>query len=223
MPRLAIALMILFWIATAASILWSGAALLVHSVINGTYHPLAVKGDLLIPVAAAVPVLTAIAITCLWARRQRLGPTPYAAALAALAVGAVLPFTGLRIDSGYRETFYLGDTRYEVPWQYDPATGTRAPGGTHFSIRATLPDLIPRYDTDASWITLTVATDYNFGKGGDAPEETSRLDRFHFECEWKRGDRVYRAFGDHDLRPDRIEPLFDPIADLLDSLMDREP
>jgi hypothetical protein len=209
---------ILFWSAVAVSVAWCGSAF-VGLGIGEFYHPMAARGDLFHPLrqgAVAAPILAAIAMFSLWLWLRPLAPRIYLIGLSVLAVTAFLPLLP-NIDSGYRQVYWIDENRYEIPWQYGPYNGSPDRGGKYFLVKVSVPDLVPRYETQGETIIIGKAVDYNYGKGGAAPEEMCTMKYSRLECQWQRGNFVFMASGDADLFPSEVSSLMVSASDLLDS------
>lgn len=180
---------------------------------------MAMRGDLLYPLrqsAVAAPILVAIVIFSLWMWRRPLAPQIYLVGLSILAIAAFIPFLPT-IDGGYRQVYWLGEERHEIPWQYDPYNGSIGRGGKYFLARVSVPDLVPRYEFEGETVTIGKSTDFDYGKGGAAPEKICVVNALHMKCEWRRGKFVYSASGSPEHFPLDAAGLMVSVADLLDS------
>lgn len=208
---------ILFWCAVVASFAWGGSVL-VGLKVSEFYHPMAMRGDLFVPLrygSIVLPVLAAVGMLGFWFGPRSLSPRHYQLGLIVLAVAAFLPFLP-RVDSRFHQHYWLGETRYEIPWQYSPYNGSAEPGGKSFLVKLSVPDMVPRYETRAETLIIGKAVDFNYGKGGPAREEPCRWRSSSLSCEWQRGDSVYLASGDADLFPNDMPAFMASVADLLD-------
>jgi len=208
----------LFWCAFIASIAVCGSAF-VGLWISDFYHPMEMRGDLLFPLrqwAVAVPIITAIVVYRLWLRPQPLGPRVYITGLSLLALTMLLPVLP-NLDSGYRQTYWLDESKHEIPWQYGPYNGSLDRGGKFFLVKVSIPDLVPRYDTQDKTIIIGKAVGFNHGQGGSAPDEMCTTNYSNMECQWRHGEFVFRVSGAADLFPSDISELMVSVADLLDS------
>ncbi len=208
----------LFWCVFIASIAVCASAFVGLS-ISDFYHPMEMRGDLLFPLrqwAVAVPFITGIVVYRLWLRPQPLAPRVYYVGLSLLALTILLPVLP-NLDSGYRQTYWLDESKYEIPWQYGPYNGSLDRGGKFFLVKVSIPDLVPRYDTQDKTIIIGKAVGFNHGQGGPAPDEMCSTQYSRLECQWQRGAFVFMASGDLDMFPADVSELMVSVADLLDS------
>lgn len=208
---------ILFWCAVVASFAWGGS-ILVGLKVSEFYHPMAVRGDLFVPLrygAIALPVLVAVGMLGFWLGPRRLSPRYYQGGLTVLAIAACFPFLP-RVDSGYHQSYWLGENRHEIPWQYSPYNGSPEPGGKYFLVKVSVPDLVPRYETREKTVIIGKAVDFIHGKGGPARVEPCRRQFSSMSCEWQRGDNVYSASGNVELFPSDMPVFMVSVAELLD-------
>ena len=215
---------LVFWCVLAVSVIWCGL-ISANTLVRSFYHPVAALGDLLHPLrlwAIAGPSLVGIAMLCIRVGRHPLAPRVYCIGLFVLVAAAIAPSLP-PIDSGYRQAYWLGEDKYEIPWQYGPYNGSLDRGGKYFLVSVSVPDLLPQYETRSETIIIGKAVDYNHGKGGAAPEKTCLARRYRFECQWRRGNSVYLASGEADLLPSEASGLMVSAADLLDSFEVPEP
>ncbi len=77
----------------------------------------------------------------------------------------------------------------------------------------------PRYeDVRAENLYLTKASNFDFGKTSQAPEDQCQVDRLGgFNCEQRRGAFVYRVSGQPDPVPKDPRALMDQVQQILDS------
>jgi len=134
------------------------------------------------------------------------------AVLVLISVVPILP----RIDSGYKQVYFLNDLRHEIPWQYSPSGGSSNVGGRYFLARVSLPDMGQDYAALSQTISIGKAVDVNNGRGGDVADETCVTKRRTIRCEWRHGDFVYMASGDADKFPEDVTELMTSAANLLD-------
>lgn len=210
---------ILFWCVVALSCLWCGW-FFVASGIGETYHSMAVRGDLLYSLrrsAIAVPVVTAVVVLGLWLRKRRLPPHIYARGVMIAAVGALMPIALPKIDSGYRQVYWLNAVKYEIPWQYGPFNGSPTQGGRVFLVKVSVAGLVPEYETLGKTITIGKAVAFNYGKGGSGPAQFCVKQFSELECQWRRGGSVYLASGEANLFPRDTAGWLNDVSDLLDS------
>lgn len=208
---------ILFWCGVAATITWGEFFLIVRS-INATYHPMTLRGDLFDPLRYGVivlPVLAALGMLGLWFWRRPLSSRHYQGGLAILVIAACLPLLP-RVDSGYRQSYWLGENMHEIPWQYSPYNGSPELGGKYFLVEVSVPDLAPRYETREKTVIIGKAVGFNKGEGRFAREEPCRRRSSSMSCEWQRGGRVYSASGKAGLFPSDLPAFMVSVADLLD-------
>jgi len=213
-----------FWLALVALIFWSGW-ILAFADLGAFYHPMPTLGDFLWPLrkwSIVVPIASAITMLSIWLWRGPLASVYYLVGTAILAITALLPFFP-EIDNGYRQVYWLDDTRYEIPWQYGPYNGSPERGGKYFLVKVSVPDFIPKYKTQKETIIIGKAVDFNHGKGGTAPDEICIRNHPRLECQWKRGDSVFIASGKKGLFPPEISDFMVSVADLLDSFEISEP
>lgn len=208
---------ILFWALAAVTMLWCGMAS-VGSSVSEFYHPMSVLGDRLHSVRAAsisIPILVSITMLVLWVWRRRLSRRIYLLGMVPLVVAAALPILP-RIDSGYEQSFWLGEQRHSIPWGYGPFNGHAQPGGTHFLVRVRGPDLRPFYRSEGDWFTIGKALDFRHERVG-IPQGNVCDSDWHVRCEWKSGDYVYSLSVAAASSPVDPQTLFRPIEDLLGS------
>lgn len=159
-----------FWIAAVVSTAWCGWVFVVVGV-SEFYHPMAAQGDLfhlLRQWAVAATILTAIVMFGLWLYRHPLAPHIYAIGLLVTGIISLIPLLP-SFDSGYRQTYFLGDDKYEIPWQYGPYNGNPERGGQFFLAKVSVANLVPKYETQEDTIIIGMAVDFNHGAGGGAP------------------------------------------------------
>lgn len=186
--------------------------------VSEFYHPMAARGDLFGPLrsgAIALPVLATVGMLGLWFRRRPLSPRHYQGGLIVLTIAACLPLLP-KMDSGFHQHYWLGENRYEIPWQYSPYNGSPAPGGKYFLVKVSVPDLVPGYETREKTVIIGKAVDFNHGKGGPARVEPCRRRTSSLNCQWKRGDSVYYVYGDVELFPSDMPVFMVSVAELLD-------
>ncbi|MBO6508497.1 MAG: hypothetical protein JJ979_08470 [Roseibium sp.] len=138
----------LFWLAAIVVIVWSGWTYINFAVVE-FYHPFSSRGDLLWSfkkTALLLPALLAAGVFLLWLRQRPLKSRVYQYGIAFLAVATALPWFP-KIDSEFRQEYWLAETRHDIPWQFAPFGGNPDPGGKSFLIRVSLPDLEPEYGT----------------------------------------------------------------------------
>jgi hypothetical protein len=176
------------------------------------------RGDLLRllrEAAVVAPILIAISMFFLWVWRRPLAPRIYVAGMFLLAVVSFLPLLP-KIDSGYRQVYWLGEARHQIPWQYGPYNGSPDPGGKYFLVKVSVPDLVPVYETQNSTIIVGKAVDFNYGDGEAAPENMCMTRSHKKKCEWRRGNFVFIASGNPELFSTDISGFMVSVADLLD-------
>jgi len=208
---------ILFWCAVVASLALGGHTY-VWLKVSEFYHPMAVYGDLFHLLrygALFLPVLAAIGMLGLWFWRRPLSSRHYQGGLAILVIAACLTLLP-RVDSGYRQSYWLGENRHEIPWQYSPYNGSSEPGGKSFLVEVSVPDLAPRYETREKTVIIGKAVGFNKGEGGPAREEPCRRRSSSMSCEWRGSDRVYSVSGKAELFPSDLPAFMVSVADLLD-------
>lgn len=208
---------ILFWLTGVLAIVWNGWTY-ISIAVGESYHPNASLGDLLRPLKEAVlfaPIVVLVFVFLLWIWRRPLPDKPYEIGLVLLIVAMILPWFP-KIDSGYRQEYWLAQSLHEIPWQYSPFNGSKEPGGKYFLLRVALPDLLPEYETSEPTVIIGKAVDFNHGKGGAAPEKTCIKDGDNVQCEWRRGAFVYLVSGKYQAAPDDLTVFMGEVADLLD-------
>lgn len=213
MPRYSI----LFWFAAFFSAIWNGW-MFFNVSLSAAYHPMSAKGDMLRLVketALLAPIPIAVSMFLFWLWRRPLADRFYVIGLVLLVLATVLPFLP-RIEGTYRETYWLGDTRHEIPWTYAPYNGSNAPGGKLFWVSVSFPGLEPRYRTRDRLITIGKAVDFNDGNGGGAPAEPCTRYQTYIKCEWRRGDFVYMVSTIPEDFPSDLPAFMAEVADLLD-------
>ncbi len=187
--------------------------------VGESYHPMAVRGDLfhlLRQWAVAATILTAIVVFGLWLWRRPLAPRIYVIGLFVIGIISLIPLLP-SIDSGYRQAYFLGDDKYEIPWQYGPYNGDPERGGQYFLVKVSVANLAPKYETQEDTIIIGMAVDFNYGTGGGAPEEICLVDNYNFSCQWQLGNSVFMASGEAKLFPSDVSGLLASAPDLLQS------
>lgn len=121
------------------------------------------------------------------------------------------------LDNGYRQVYWLGETKHEIPWRYSPFNGDEESGGRFFLVKVSAPSLEPQPHSRVQTIISGKAVDFNHGRGGEEPATPCSENRNRLNCEWMRGDYVYLAAGERELFPDDTSALLTSIVDLLDS------
>lgn len=177
------------------------------------------RGDLLRPLrlgAIIVPIVAGVLMLCVWMRWHPLAPRFYLIGLFVVGVGGLLTLLP-RIDSSYRQVYWLGSDRYEIPWQYSPFNGSTDRGGKYFLIKVSVPGLVPRYEAQGETFIIGKAVDFNHGKGGSAPAEVCKTNYSRLECQWQRDASVFIASGNANILRPNISALMPSVADLLDS------
>jgi hypothetical protein len=208
---------VLFWFAAFVSAVWNGW-MYMGFLVGRSYHPLASLGDLLRPFKEALlllPIPIAALVFLLWLWRRPLKDRVYQFGLVLLVAASTLPWLPT-VDSGYRQEYWLAETRYDIPWQFAPFAGSSVPGGKYFLVRVSVPDLEPRYETSDPTVVVGKAVDFHRVQGGAGPLEPCTIRSSRTECQWKRGDFVYLISGSSDLLPSDTSSPMDAIADLLD-------
>ncbi|MFY2825242.1 hypothetical protein [Ruegeria sp. MALMAid1280] len=186
--------------------------------VGSFYHPMPARGDLIFPIKASavlVPTITAASIFLLWLMKRPLPRTMYFVGLLVLAVGCLLPLAP-RLESGYKQTYWVMDQPHEIPWNYGPYNGQIERGGTYFLVKVSGPDWQPIYKSSGEEIIFGKASDFNFGEGGNAPTEICLPAEYRFRCQLKRGSFVYFASANVDLFPKDPLRFMSSAADLLD-------
>lgn len=116
-------------------------------VIGEGYHPNAMRGRLG-PSLLWLFALVAF-INLAWANIPSKSATERfkkeRIAWSVLVAVVALPLLTQYISTGYRVHYFIGDQEYSIPWKYDPGNGKSEPGGTHFVIHVSYPDLIGYY------------------------------------------------------------------------------
>ena len=214
----------LFWFAALLSAIWNGWAFINYS-IKTFFEPMAALGDqlwLVKEAALLAPVPIAVMMVFYWLWRRPLTERPYQIGLALLVAVTLLPWLP-RIEGNYHQTYWLGETRHDIHWTFAPQNGSPAPGGKSFEVSVSFPDLEPRYRTKDRLISIGKAVDFDHGNGSGAPDEPCAKHQTYTECEWQRGDFVYRLTTHPELYPSDISGFMVAVADLLDGFEVREP
>lgn len=214
----------LFWFAAFLSALWNGWAFINYSV-GYAFNPMAAMGDslrLIKETALLAPVPIAAMMLVLWLWRRPLSSRTYMTGIVLIAGATLLPLLP-RIEGDYRQTYFLAETRHEIPWYYAPKKGSPEPGGTLFWVSVSFPDLEPRHRTQDKLIAIGKAVDFENGESGDAPRELCTKHQTYVECAWQRGDFVYRMTTHPDLFPADVPAFMVAVADLLDGFEVRAP
>ncbi|GLQ18105.1 hypothetical protein [Maritalea porphyrae] len=213
-------LAIVFWIVVLAAIAWCG----MHSIemmIYASYHPMYARGDLLYPLrVSSIPllILTSIVVASLWLWRRPLQHLIYALGMfvaASISLTIVLP----RVESGYKQIYYVGEERFEIPWQFSPYSGSPDLGGKDFRIIATIPELIPEYDTREKTVTIGISikefperAETNSGSTCSLADSYGRI-----SCRWPYGKYFLDVSGDQRLFAEDKSGLYPAISALFDS------
>lgn len=207
---------VLFWISFFAALVWC-ASVSVGVSVSQSYHPMAAKGDLFNPLrqwAVALVFLFGVGMYVFWTTRRPLASRVYQIGTVVLVLISLTPFLP-RIDSGYTQTYYLDEQRYEIPWQYSPSGGQDESGGERFRARVSLPDLSLRYGSLSQTVTVTKALEFR-----DEPrDEVCTVAGGSTRCEWQRGEYVYAVIGDAELISEDITEMMASVADLLDGFV----
>ena len=206
-----------FWCAAVVVGVVLGAVC-ISQIVSEFYHPMAVRDDLLSPLRRwgfTVPIIAAVTVGGLWYWRDTVPSRVYDVGLVLPVVTcllAVLP----KLDSGFRQTYWLGDERYEIHWQYSPYNGSSDRGGKYFVLKVSGPELTPRYETQNEAIIIGKAVDFNNGHGGAVPGEMCAMVFSRMTCQWKWAGSVYSASGKADLFPQILPEMMEAARDLLD-------
>ncbi|MDU9007221.1 hypothetical protein [Sedimentitalea todarodis] len=209
---------ILFWMTAAATVWWCGMAF-INGVVIGHYHRMAVLGDRLHVVrtgSISIPILVSLTMLALWMWRRPLSPRIYVLGIITLGFAAALPFLP-RLESGYEQTYWLGEQRHSIPWVYAPFNGQSQPGGTYFHVRVRDMELTPYYLGFGANITIGKSSGSDYGKGGVAPKNDCESNHYNLKCTWKNGDYAYALSVEADKSPEDPQAFFRPIEKLLDS------
>ena len=186
--------------------------------VMGFYHPMAALGDarhFMREASVLIPAAVSIFVCALWLWRRPLPKAVYLTGLVPLVLAAALPLLP-KVESGYEQSYWLGDLEYRIPWAYGPYNGRSQPGGSYFLIRVIGPNLKPIYRGSGDHLIVGKATDFDYGRGGAAPETVCASDGTRFRCEWRTGEDVYFFSTYTDNTPADPEALLQPIEDLMD-------
>ncbi|MBG6197955.1 MFS superfamily sulfate permease-like transporter [Labrenzia sp. EL_159] len=107
----------------------------VSFAVGEVYHPNASLGDLLRPLKEAAlffPIIVIVFVFLLWQWRRPLSDKPYEIGLVLLIVAMILPWFP-RIDSGFRQEYWLAQHRMKFPGSIHPSMEARSLGGGTFS------------------------------------------------------------------------------------------
>jgi len=170
----------LFWSVVLCTVVYFGWMFISVSV-SRFYHPMSSLGHVGIAwfCTFAVLALAAVITAVVWIWRGSHHDCRHRYLIGALAVAAVVGghITSLFVETGYRQTYWVADTRHEIPWQYSPYNGSREPGGLFFLVEVAPEDFAPRYDAaGADTVILMKATDHDYGKSSEAPEKICQTD-----------------------------------------------
>lgn len=190
----------LFWSVVLCTVIFFGWMFISVS-ISRFYHPMSSLGHVgtawfgTFAALALATVITAV----VWVWRGSRHDCRHRYLIGALAVAATVGahIASLFVETGYRQTYWVADTRHEIPWQYSPYNGSREPGGLFFLVRVAPEDFAPRYDTaGAHAVILMKATDYDYGKSSEAPEKICQtVEHQNMRCAMRRGRFVYSISG----------------------------
>ncbi|WP_160116720.1 hypothetical protein [Pseudovibrio ascidiaceicola] len=209
---------VLFWFAVVASVYWLGPVFVDHVVIE-TYSPMKARGDKLFylrQTAVIIPILAGVVMFAIWLWRRPLAPLIYKSGLLVLALVALSPFLP-RIETDFQQIYWIGQARYEIPWQYAPSKGSIRPGGGHFEVRVSIPDMTPQYESKQKTLAIGKASYFQTSYNLPGPAELCKPFFGKLHCQWLRGDVVYSATGHKDLFPDDLGSLMTSAKELLDS------
>lgn len=212
---------IVYWGAILGSIVYFGWMFIGIGVAFG-YHPMSARAHVgfawfgLFPLLACAAIIAVGALT--WRgtafsrRRGRLIGT-----LALVAITGT-HYLSLFVETGYRQSYWLGEVRHDIPWRYSPYNGSSEPGGTYFLVMVTPDNFTPRYEArNADTISLIKATDFEFGTRQEAPPETCRTEYGEIRCSERRGRFVYGIAGKAEQLPPNPASLLVDVQSLLDS------
>ncbi|MEM9783148.1 MAG: hypothetical protein AAF899_11795 [Pseudomonadota bacterium] len=212
----------IFWLSSPISILWCGYAF-IGLGIREFYHPMAASGDLLHPLrqwSMLVPLVTVAVIFVCWLLRRPLSVGVYVAGTCCIVDSALLPLLP-RVDSGYKQVYWIGDQQYQIPWQYGPFNGQDEPGGSHFLVRVSPEGWAPRYVTDKKTIIVGIASDWSTWRNLSGSAEICSIEEYRFQCQWSNGRISYHASGHPDLTPINPEAFAIEVTELLDGFATR--
>ena len=209
---------LVFWTSVIIAVCWCGL-IFVDSGISEFYHPMAARGDRLHWIrkyAVGIPILVSIAMLVIWVWKRPLAKLIYALGIVPLCLAIALTFLP-RVDSEYTHEYWLGENPHRIPWAYNPSLGQSEPGGTYFVVKVRGFEFVPFYSGVGEKFDLGKAIDYNYGRGGNPPENGCDVGAYVFQCEWKSGDYVYNLSSDIDNILDDPQSLFQSVEELLDS------
>jgi len=211
----------LFWSVVSCTVGYFGWMFISVSV-SRFYHPMSFHGHVgtawlgTFAVLALAAVITAV----VWIWRGSHHDCRHRYLIGALAVAAIAGahFTSLFVETGYRQTYWVADTRHEIPWQYSPYNGSREPGGLFFLVRVVPESFTPHYDAvGADTVILMKATDYDYGKSSEAPEEICQTDEHqNTRCAMRVGRFVYSISGKGEYMPTEVVQSLGRVQVLLD-------
>lgn len=211
-----------FWVAAIGCIWWCGISL-INGSVSAFYHPMAVLGDRFSAYRAnaiAIPVVVSFMMAALWFWLRPLAPILYLLGLVPLGFAFTLTLLP-KVESGYEQTYWLGDQKHSIPWVFGPYNGRQQRGGDYFLVRAWGKELTPYYDLPdhrpKDHFILAKSTEFNNGKGGLPPENNCVADGHRFSCEWREGDYVYAMSISANNAPTNPQSLFQSVEELMNS------
>jgi|GEM_PF-4500833 len=214
----------LFWFAALLSAIWNGWTFVNYSIAY-SFHPMAAMGDSLRVVKEAAllaPIPIAVTLFLLWLWRRPLANRAYITGIAFIVAATLLPWLP-RIEGDYRQTYWLGETRHEIPWYFAPSSGSPEPGGELFWVSVSFPELEPRYKTKDKLIAVGKAVDFENSNGGSAPREPCIEHQTYTRCEWQHGEFVYMISTHPELFPSDVSGFMAAVTELLNGFEVREP
>ncbi|MEM6945866.1 MAG: hypothetical protein AAF565_19145, partial [Pseudomonadota bacterium] len=190
--------------------------------VSSSYHPMASQGRLgyayfpAFLLAAVASIVITIVLS--WRQARPLRNRRLIIGTVCLLAIPVAQFGSLSIYTSYRQTYWLGEVRHDIPWRYSPYNGSTDPGGQYFLIKVDPENLVPRYSAEGkNTVILSKATGFDYGSSSEAPSEICRHRNTHsIDCSKRIGEFVYGLSGRMDPPPDdphaflnRAKTLFD--------------
>jgi len=181
-----------FWQRALLTFIWCGFISLEYTVF-GFYHPMIALGDRLHVLRISsilIPILVSFIMYGLWLWHGILSDRAYKIGTYLFLFAAALPFLP-RWDNSYEHSYWLGEQRHSIPWEYDPYIGDEQPGGRRFLVRVRDLELTPYHAGEGDDFLIWKAVDFDHGNGGSGPENPCNIAENLIQCEWKEGDYVY--------------------------------
>ncbi|MGI3169376.1 hypothetical protein ACRARG_09505 [Pseudooceanicola sp. C21-150M6] len=210
---------VLYWIAVTLVVVYLAIAY-ANIEISRAYHPMAVMGAvggrwfLIFPVLALIAVLrTSYMVRKHPARRVRAR----IAGCAAVGLTVLCQIGTNSLNTGYRHSVWIEDSRYEIPWEYAPG-GTTSPDADGWFVVEVAPDgLTPKHRSGrAETISLTKAATHFEAPSGGLQDGCDVSEFDTTACLLVRDPFIYKITGRTGALPDNPEQLFVGVVELLD-------